>query len=170
MNKALVGIIAVFFLLAYPVIAEESYVYVDKLKHVSVPAGIYQIEKNFDFFDSSDAPAKNMSVIPVDLDGDGVKEFFVSNPYNNALFVKFWRLYKPYGKGYNLLSEMSCSSIRVSDEKTDGYKNFECFTYISSIEGNLIKYRFFGDQYYTNSKNKVDTRVFYTDDYPQQKK
>lgn len=143
--------------------AEESYVYINKLKKIFVPPSIYSKEKASDFFNSFDTPANTFKVIPYDLNNDGKPEYFVSNPDNNGLYFYFWRIYEHQGKDIMPVGEMGCTAIRLSPVYTDGYQDIECYSYISLVEGYLKTYRHFGRQYYSDNQRKVHSKEFFPD-------
>lgn len=170
MKKILLLVIITFLYIQGSAIADEEVVYIDGLKKIIIPSSLYSIEKDKDYFYNWESPLNKMNVTPFDLDEDGTSELFVSNPYNNSLFFKFWRVYKSTNKGYKLIAEMPCSSIRVCSGKSDGYKDIECYNYVTVVEGLLSRFRFFSDQYYSNCTNKIESRHFYTEQYPIQQK
>jgi hypothetical protein len=143
--------------------AEENYLYINELGKTSVSSPIYAYEKDLDLFDNYQAPAGSFNVVPVDLNADGQQEFFVSNPMNNGLFAYFWRIYQRRNKTIKPIGELFCTSVRLSQNTTDGYKDIECYSYLSLAEGYIHTFKHFGDEYFLDSKKRVLSRTFYID-------
>lgn len=145
--------------------AENTYVYIDKLKKNTLPTSIYKIEKDYDLFETWESPSNTFKVITFDLNNDKKSEYFVSNPENNGLYAYFWRIYESDNKEFTPIGEMFCTSIRITSQYTDNYRDIECYSYISLVEGYLGLYKHFGNEYNFNSKQKINSAEYYTD-YP----
>lgn len=142
---------------------ENQYVYLDKLKRTNLPPAVYLKEKGYDLFDHPSFPAKGFTVIRYDLNNDGNKELFVSNPDNNGAFIYFWRIYNQSGKSFERIGEMGCTSLRITSEISDNYMDLDCYVYRSMAEGYFSKYKHFGSQYFIESKEKIKSKDYYCD-------
>lgn len=144
-------------------LAKNTFIYIHDLKTGFLPSPVYAFEKKLDMFSPSEAPKGSFKVIPFDLNGDGTKELFVSNPDNNGFFTFFWRIYQYENKTYQPIAEMGCTSIRISSRSTNDYNDVQCYSYLSLAEGYLRNYKFFGGEYQYEDTKRVNSREYYDD-------
>jgi len=143
------------------ILADQAFIYIDKETKSPLPSPIYMAEKKKDYFTRSEAPQKSFKVIKIDLNNDGINEYFVSNPNNNGAFHYFWRLYKLDNKTFKEIGEMGCTTIRITNDITDDHKDIDCFTHISLVEGYLFKYKHFGNEYHYENKKRMTSNNYY---------